>query len=448
MRILQFCNYADRIGGAEVYAHALVEALRARGHAVALFGGSPEREVDTTDLRVIQRPQYDPLRLVRDTPALNALKELVERFRPAIVHVHNLFSVALEVVDHLGRCGVPLVQTVHDYQLLCPNSWCVRGDGSACPGGPGAQCFQHDCQQNYPYDSWGVLLSALRLRLARAAAVLAIAPSSHLVARLREHGWARVHQLPYFIDGLPHAAGVARAEYELLYVGRLEREKGVDVLLSAMPAILDAVPRARLTLVGSGSQEHALKRQAAKANLAPAVRFSTQVPRHELPALYARAAACVLPSIWTENSPLVAYECLLFGLPMLGSRLGGIPELIEPACGYTFTPRDPDDLARTAIRFLRLPLAERQRMSTSARERSLSHDRGAHITRIEELYGDALAVGSVQGQSSADFSELAPILHQIGVDRLGPPPSGPRSRPLEVLRNLARELGLPKVLKG
>src|SRR6185436_8764558 len=161
---------------------------------------------------------------------------------------------------YLGHCGVPLVHTVHDYQLLCPNSWCVRGDGVPCPGGAGEQCFQHDCQKNYPYDSWGVLLSALRQRLASAGTTLALAPSLHLSERLKEHGWRAIRHQPYFLDTQMDSVPGPRSECELLFVGRLEREKGVDVLLAAMPAILAAIPRARLDVIGGGSQAPALRR--------------------------------------------------------------------------------------------------------------------------------------------------------------------------------------------
>jgi glycosyltransferase involved in cell wall biosynthesis len=384
---------------------------------------------------------------VRDAAHLNALQEFIERFQPEVVHAHNLFSVALEVVDHLGRCGVPLVHTVHDYQLLCPNSWCVRGDGSPCPGGAGAQCFQHDCQKNYPYDSWGVLLSALRQHLACAAARIAIAPSSHLAERLQHHGWREVRHLGYFIDRPEPSSNPVRSEYDLLYVGRLEREKGVDVLLEALPAILSAIPSVRLTLVGGGSQDSVLHRQADLSRLGSAVRFLAQVPRAELSGHYARAAACILPSVWTENSPLVAYECLSFGLPMLGSRVGGIPELIEPDCGFTFAPRNPADLARTVIRFLRSPLADREQMSRAARRRAADFDRARHVERVEELYREALSLAGTRAPLVDALRDLFPVLERVNLDRPYQPDSGARSTPLEILRGIARELGLPKVIK-
>jgi len=443
VRILHFCNYADLIGGAEVYAHGLVESLRKRGHEVALFGASPGDEVDRTGLRVIQRPVYDPLRLVRDPAALAAVREYVQRFRPDVLHVHNVFSVALEVLHYLGTCGVPLLHTVHDFQLLCPNSWCVRGDGTACPGGAGAQCFQHQCQTNYPYDAWDVYLASLRQRLTSSCTRIAVAPSSYLVGHLRANGWREVRHLPYFVDFPAGPRSKQRTGHELLYVGRLEPEKGVGVLLAALPEILRGFSAVRLTLIGGGSQLPALRQQADQLGLGPAVRFVPRIPRQEISAHYATAEVCILPSVWSENSPLVAYECMQSGLPLVGSRLGGITELIE-GVGFTFTPGDHRDLARTVVRFLRLPLTERESLSDAAINRAQSFDRENHLRAIESMYAE-LADQPPQGNIDPIFEpDLLEVLHQVGVEHANQAP-GPT--PLQVLRSIARTLGLPKVLR-
>lgn len=444
MRILHFCNYADRVGGAEVYAHSLVSALRARGHEVALFGASPEGEIDGPGLRVIQRPPYDPTRLLRDAPALTALREYVQRFRPEVVHAHNVFSVALEVIEYLCGLDIPLLQTVHDFQLLCPNSWCVRGDGSPCPGGAGEQCFQHGCQANYPYRAWDVLLASLRHQLLSRGTNTAVAPSSHLVDRLRSHGWGDVRHMPYFIDFEPGANHTARDPNEILYVGRLQREKGVDVLLAAMPQVLLARPQARLTILGGGTEARALREMARQLSLAEPVRFLDSVSRQDLGKFYSRASLCVLPSIWTENSPLVAYECLLSGLPMIGSRIGGIPELIEPDCGYTFRPRDAGDLAAQVIKYLAQPASEHQRMSEAARARAQAFDKTVHLERMEQLYRELIA-GGHERHGNNPVPRLWPILE--GVEKEMTASGGSRSLLLRA-RNLARRLGLPKVLRG
>lgn len=443
MRILHFCNYADRVGGAEVYAQSLVSALRARGHEVALFGGSPGAEIDRPGLRVIQRPPYDPSRLLRDPPALAALREYIQRFQPEVLHAHNVFSVAIEVVEFLCAQDIPLLQTVHDFQLLCPNSWCVRGDGSPCPGGAGEQCFQHGCQSNYPYRAWDVLLASLRHQILSRGTNTAVAPSSHLVDRLRAHGWRDVRHLPYFIDFEPGAPDVVRDPGEILYVGRLQREKGVDVLLAAMPAVLRARPEARLAILGGGTESQALREMARQLGLSRHVRFLDSVSRQDLGEFYSRASLCVLPSIWTENSPLVAYECLLSGLPMVGSRIGGIPELIEPDCGFTFHPRDAGDLAAQIVRYLSQPATERQRMSEAARARARRFDKSAHLERMEQLYGE-LAACRRKPDGGASAPRLWPILEEV--EREMTATRGSRSL-LQRARHLARRLGLPKVIR-
>jgi glycosyltransferase involved in cell wall biosynthesis len=439
VRVLHFCNYADRVGGAEVYAHALIEALRSRGHEVALFGASPRGERDEPSLRVVERPVFEPQRLVRDAPVLEALTEFVQRFRPDVVHVHNLFSVALEVVEALGGIGRPIVHTVHDFQLLCPNSWCIRGDGAVCPGGAGAQCFQHRCQENYPYDAWSVLLAAVRQQLASRAASIAIAPSEYLAERLTAHGWRSVRQIPYFIDFVP-VPEIPRGTADLLYVGRLEREKGVRVVLDALPEVIRAFPEARLTVLGTGSQERDLREHVKRLVLEPAVRFLSHVPREELPAHYARATACLLPSLWTENSPLVAYECLAAGLPMIGSRRGGIPELIEPDCGLTFEANSPADLARAVLSFLGLSAEQRNRMSVSGRIRSRRHGKAEHLDAIERTYRDAADLP--MASAPARYSELLPVIAQLEAERR----HAPTAAAVTFVRDLARKLGLPKVL--
>jgi hypothetical protein len=129
---------------------------------------------------------------------------------------------------------------------------------------------------------------------------------------------------------------------------------------------------------------------------------------------------------------------------MAGSRLGGIPELLDGGCGLTFTPGDPADLARTVVRFLRLPLVEREAFSAACRLRSRTFDRDRHVSEIESLYE---ALSSAPGTATPEpflDPELLAILHQLGTEASSPTPA---TAPLQVLRAFARTLGFPKVLR-
>ena len=419
MRILQFNSYADPVGGAEVYALALTRELRRRGHDVGFFGTSPDREEKGKSLRVVRRPRYEPALLTRDPAARTALEETVRELRPEVIHVHNVYAMGVDVLEALGAARVPVVQTVHDFSLLCPNSWCVLADGTICPGGAGAKCFQNDCKKNYPYDAEVALHTLLRQRVMSAIVDVAVCPSRYLAERTRASGARDVRHLNYFIDPIAAAPSEERAARQLIYIGRLEPEKGVEYLLEAMPLIRQRQPEVRLTVVGGGSLAEALQARAARSNLGEAVTFVSHVPREELGRFYSTATACVVPSIWSENSPLVAYECLFAGLPMIASRIGGIPELVEEGlAGFTFTPRDARDLAEKALRLLELSPSDRARLSTAMRQRAQDFRPEPHLERVEDLYREVVRTGARGTPPMVPVNaDLLAILEQCGRER-------------------------------
>jgi glycosyltransferase involved in cell wall biosynthesis len=411
VRILQINNYADPIGGAEVYALSLTRELGNRGHDVSFFGTAPDHDVEEDRLRIVRRPRYDARVLFRDSVVAGALEQTLRCFRPELIHLHNVFSLGVDVLARLRAADVPVVQTVHDFSLLCPNSWCVWADGTSCSGGAGAKCFEHECEKNYPFDAEVALHTLLKQRALVDVVDLSICPSIHLADLMRAHGSRQVVHLNYFIDPIGAEPGLERSSRDLLFVGRLQPEKGVVHLLDAMPLILRSAPDVRLTIVGGGALAGDLKTRAGHLGLNQSVTFLDHVPREALGRFYASSTACVLPSIWSENSPLVAYECMSAGLPMIASRIGGIPELVvEGEAGYTFRPRDHEDLARSVLRLLELPAEARARMSAAMRARALSFQAAGHVGRLEELYAKTRegrgGNGSRTGTSDDDLLTL------------------------------------------
>ncbi|NOT31859.1 MAG: glycosyltransferase [Planctomycetes bacterium] len=448
MRILQLNTYADPIGGAEVYALTLTRELRQRGHVVGFFGTSPKREVDDEHLRVVRRPLYDPLLLWREPAVRLALQAFVRRLQPELIHVHNVHSLGLDVLEALGALGIPTVQSVHDFNMVCPNSWCVRGDGSVCPGGIGAQCFQHGCQKNYPFDAEVVLHALLRHRALSCIVDVSICPSRSLAERMEHHGRKGVVHIPNTIEPIAGSGTDQRQAKELLYVGRLTPEKGVDYLLQALPLIREHDPEVHLTLVAGGSPSTKVVERVRRI---AGVSLFLDVPRAELGRFYSTATVCVLPSIWCENAPLVALECLAAGLPMVASHIGGLPELVEDGVtGFTFRPRDPVDLAEKTRRCLALGTEARARMSAALRERSSRFQLAPHVTRIEQLYREVVRRqhGPVAPAIALDGDLLA-VLEQLTREKPGGPGElrAPDRRRVLVarLRRVARALHLPKI---
>jgi glycosyltransferase involved in cell wall biosynthesis len=153
----------------------------------------------------------------------------------------------------------------------------------------------------------------------------------------------------------------------VLFVGRVEKRKGADVLLRAIPLVLRSHPDCEFLFVGQVSDELSdLVSQAPTAT-----RFLSFKPRHELVELYQQASVCVVPSLW-DNSPNVVYEAMSCGTPVIATRVGGIPELVdEGGTGLLVPPRDERALAEAISRLLD-NTTECERMGNAGRHKALA----------------------------------------------------------------------------
>jgi glycosyltransferase involved in cell wall biosynthesis len=173
----------------------------------------------------------------------------------------------------------------------------------------------------------------------------------------------------------------------VLFVGRVEKRKGADVLLRAIPRVVAKHPDCEFLFVGQVSDE--LVEMVKKAP--GAVRFLSFKPRHELIELYQQASICVVPSLW-DNSPNVVYESMACGTPVVASSVGGIPELIEQGLTGTLVPRQDEDALGDAINSLLDSPGNRSRMGARCREKAISEwTVNAILERTLQVYRSALA---------------------------------------------------------
>lgn len=454
MRVLQVSHYYDKVGGAEVYFRALARLQAERGHVVGVFAGHAEREVDEELLRLVRREVFD-INQIYDDPALDqALIDYGRAFRPDIVHVHNLYSFPASAIVALASIGAPIVMTLHDLALLCTNSWGVLPDGRICGGGPGRKCLEEGCHRHAYYDERNVLVSALRYRLVKEVFDGFVSPSNDFADRFRANGFAPVEVIPYWVDANHGDSETheVREPQRLVYVGRLTPEKGLDHLVRAMRFVKERLPTARLDVVGGGVEEDALERLADREGVADVVEFHGRVSHAEVARYLARAAVQVVPSIWSENSPVAIYESLVAGLPTVASRIGGIPDLVRDGeTGFLVRPRDPRDLADKLLRVLEDP-ALRERLSQGCRDAARRYtDAGEHLDRIDGVYRDTLARSPSPRASEAVMGGWMDLLYSIQslhirhADLFAFPPSGGRvrrtmNRALDALFAMQRKL--------
>jgi glycosyltransferase involved in cell wall biosynthesis len=191
---------------------------------------------------------------------------------------------------------------------------------------------------------------------------------------------------PSWFDESHDTETTPQARY-VLYVGRLEQIKGVDILLRAWQLFQANAPRVALWLAGDGSEMDDLRALSQHLGVAEQVRFLGRVQARDLGPLYRNAELVVMPSRG-EGLPRVSLEAGVCGAICVAARVGGVPEVIEDKItGFLVEPESPNALAQVLLDAIRLPLADRRRMGTAAKERIAQHFSHQKTTdAYEELF--------------------------------------------------------------
>ncbi len=285
---------------------------------------------------------------------VDEIRRLIRQAQPEVLHCHNTFPlISPSIYQAANEAGVPVVQTLHNYRLLCPSALFLR-DGRPCEDCLGKLLawpgIVHGC---YRRDRAATAVVAAMLAMQRLRGTWVghhvpmvgvqqfIALSEFSRCKFVAGGLPadRITTKPNFMGDDP-GAGPGRGGYAL-FVGRLSSEKGTAVLLEAWRQLDDAM---RLKIVGDGPLADEI-RAAARSD--PRVEFvGRRTPAEVLPIL-GDAACLIVPSIWYENCPKAVLESYAKGTPVIGSRLGALPEMIDDGrTGRLFEPGNSADLAR------------------------------------------------------------------------------------------------------
>jgi glycosyltransferase involved in cell wall biosynthesis len=404
VRILHVNKFLYRRGGAEAYMEDLADLQVAAGHTVAFFGMAhplnthlqyskhypAHIELEPPPPTMIGRVRGVG-RMLYSTSASRGMDAVLTEFRPDVVHMHNIYhQLSPSVLRPVARRKIPTVMTLHDYKLACP-TYQFLDHGNLCQACLGGH-FQHAVLRRCKDGSLGASAAmAAELAIhtisgAYSPVSVFICPSRFLEGRMRAAGVfpRRMRHVPHFIDTkeIPIKAAPGGG---IVLAGRLSPEKGIDVAIRAMGDIEGAV----LDIAGTGPDEAPLRRLAE--SVAPGrVRFLGLVDKAEVQRLMLAASVVVVPSRWYENQPMVVLESLARGVPVVGSDLGGMPELIEPGeTGDLVPPNDPKALAAALRPYISEPgvgfaMRDRARATIVA---EFSPEQ--HLDRIGAMYDQA-----------------------------------------------------------
>lgn len=334
LRVLIVHNAYQQWGGEDSVVDSETKLLRSQGHEVTSYIRRNDDVVEMSRLSLAAQALWS-------SKTVYDLSELSANFRPDIIHVHNTTPLISPAVFWGARqVGVPVVQTLHNFRLMCPQAMFVR-QGRIC----------EDCLGQVPWR--GVVRACYRSSVAQTAVLAAstvlhraigtfrnkvdryIALNEFCRAKFIEGGLpaARVVVKPNFVDvtdkppSLPRSGG--------LYLGRLTEEKGVPLLMQALSA---TGLQSGFTVVGGGPLD-------VEVSSSIGVRYVGFQPPETVADFLGRAAYLVVPSIWYEGFPRTIVEAYAAGVPVIASRLGSLAEVVKDGeTGLLFEPGNVEDL--------------------------------------------------------------------------------------------------------
>lgn len=323
--------------------------LESAGHEVLHF----ERDSDEIDGWPLWRRAALPVLVVWNRGARVELAAVLRRFAPDVVHVHNTFPLlSPSVLAACKAARVPVVATFHNYKTLCASGDFFRAGQvcHSCASGSPMPALRHRCYRSSAAATTPVLVSGLVNRRAWRRQVSAYVFIS--AAQRRLLAGLRVPEARSFVKAnfVPRVRmGATAKEAEVVYAGRLDRPKGVPLLLDAWDRYRSVAgdDRLRLVIVGGGPLDDEVTQWAAAR---PSVELVGLTDRAECLRRLGRARAAVLPSQWEETFGLVAIEAMAVQTPPIAPAHGSFPELIEHGVdGALFQPGDAADLASVLL---------------------------------------------------------------------------------------------------
>ena len=385
MKILQLHNRYQIIGGEEGVVQAENILLTQNGHTVQLL------EVTNDRISGVRAKLGAAIGAIYSRKAKQQVQAQIQTFRPDIVHVHNFFPLlSPSIYDVCQQHRIPVVQTLHNYRLICPKAMLFRDNQlcEVCVGKPFAlQGIRSGCYRGSRSQT-AVVAAMLAFHTARGTwrnqVSAYIALTDFQKQKLIQGGLPahKIHVKPNFIDVATRSKASFPRENFVLFVGRLAEEKGAGLLIDAYTQ--DAYPQdsnlPSLKLVGDGPLKDQLIQQVAAAGMSDRITFLGRQDKPQVLDLMKRAQVLVFPSIWYEGFPLTLAEAFACGLPAIVPSLGSMAEIVTPGVtGFHFIPQSSSDLLKTLRSALSSDLPQLSRQANQVYQNSytgsLNYDR-------------------------------------------------------------------------
>ncbi|MGK7920233.1 MAG: glycosyltransferase [Trichodesmium sp.] len=387
MKILLLHNRYQIPGGEDAVVESEKSLLTAKGHSVDLL------ETNNDQISGLMASAKTAINAIYSNSSKQLVSAKISSFQPDIVHVHNFFpQFSPAVYDACQDAGVPVVQTLHNYRLLCPNAYFFR-DGEVCEDCLGKFVpwpgIIHRCYRDSYLGSAVVatMLTVNKLRQTWTEKVdYYIALTEFAKQKFIQGGLPSEKMVvkPNFVYPDP-GIGEGIGDYAL-FVGRLSSEKGLNTMLDAWQILAGKIP---LKIIGDGLIANTVQEFLQKLTN---VEWLGRKLKPEVYALIGNAKFLVFPSKWYETFGLVAIEAFARGTPVIASNLGSLSSLIKSGhTGFHFRPGDPNDLAAQVEYALTHPEKLRKMRLKARAEFEAKYTAEQNYHKLMDIYNLAIA---------------------------------------------------------
>jgi len=352
MKILMVNKFLYPKGGSEIYMLDLSRKLTDMGHEVFYFG--MEDEQNTVEVKngltvknlnfqskSLKRALY-PFKTIYSIEARNKMEKLIKIINPDIVHLNNYnYQITPSIIYAAKKYGIPIIQTIHDTNIICPYhrlyNFKEQKICEKCKGNKFYQCVATKCVDNSLSKSVIATIEAYTYKYLHTYKHIKylICPSRFMAEKLAEFGVSsrKIKVLHNFTVPNRGNFNVNKKE-QVLYFGRISEEKGIKTLLEAIGELKNI----KFVFAGAGPLSEELMKY-------PNIEYLGYKSGVELFDLISQSLFSIIPSEWYENCPMSILESFSLGTPVIGSNIGGIPELIKhDSTGLLYRTGDKEDL--------------------------------------------------------------------------------------------------------
>lgn len=356
MKILLVNKFHYLKGGSEKYYFELAQLLKSKGHEVAFFSMKNEKNIKTTDKEYfvdeIDLNSGNKLKAL-DVIYSNKNKEIMEKalddFNPDIVHLNNFQrQLSASIIEPIVKRNIPIVYTAHDMQAICPASAMLYNGVicEECIEKGYYSCIKKNCIKDSKLKSILGIIEAKYYRTHKIYEKIdyIIAPSTFIKNQLIK-GKLKCNKIETLHNFVIKGPVIQKCEDKghAFFFGRLSVEKGIINLIEATKKCENA----KLLIAGDGPEKENIQKYIQKNNLQERVKLLGFLNKDEIRNRIMESKMVIIPSIWYENCPYSILETMEIGKPLIGSRIGGIPELIkENENGFLYKYDDVEELSK------------------------------------------------------------------------------------------------------